>query len=246
VAPPARFLSTTAWGSIVVRARDLPGASHIARHLEGWDMGRRYDELDPGLREWIGAQPLFFVATAPMDIDGHVNLSPKGGNGTFHVLGPTTVAYVDLVGSGIETVAHLRENGRVVLMFCAFSGPPKIVRLHGRGRVVQTGEPEFAALLTGFTLADDVREVARSIVVVDLERITDSCGFVVPRMEYAGDRDQLFRSGALRRKQQGAGWKAAYQSAKNAVSIDGLPGLDISEQAPDEETAALSSAGRAL
>lgn len=208
-------------------------------------MGRRYDELDDGLRAWIGAQPLFFVATAPTDIDGHVNLSPKGDAGTFRVLGPTTVAYIDLVGSGIETVAHLRENGRIVLMFCAFTGPPKIVRLHGQGRVVQTGEPEFMALLDQFSPADEVRTVARSVIVVEVERITDSCGFVVPRMEYAGDRDQLFRWGENRRAQQGAGWKDAYQASKNAASIDGLPGLNIAEHTPSDETAVLSSAGTA-
>jgi len=205
-------------------------------------MGRHYDELDDGLRAWIGAQPLFFVATAPTDAGGHVNCSPKGGAGTFQVLDPTTVAYLDLIGSGIETIAHLRENGRIVLMFCAFGGPPKIVRLHGRGRAVQSGEPEFATLLDRFAPGDELRGAARSVVVVEVDRITDSCGFVVPRMEYAGDRDHLFRWSENRREQQGAGWKDAYQATKNAVSIDGLPGLDLAENASADQTAALPSA----
>ena len=211
-------------------------------------MGRLYDEVEDGLRDWLGAQPLFFVATAPTDLDGHLNLSPKGGTGTFRVMGPTTVAYLDLVGSGIETVAHLRENGRIVLMFCAFSGPPKIVRLHGRGRVVPSDEPEFASLLETFAPNDDVTALARSIVVVEVERIADSCGFVVPRMEYAGDRDQLIRWSEHRREQHGEGWKDAYLAANNATSIDGLAALDIQspEGAGDVEHAALSSAGTAL
>ncbi len=211
-------------------------------------MGRLYDELEDGLRDWLGAQPLFFVATAPTDLDGHLNLSPKGSAGTFRVLGPTTVAYLDLVGSGIETVAHLRANGRIVLMFCAFSGPPKIVRLHGRGRVVPSDEPEFASLLETFAPSDEVTALARSIVVVEVERIADSCGFVVPRMEYAGDRDQLIRWSERRREQHGEAWKDAYLAANNATSIDGLAALDVQrpEGAGDVERAALSSAGKAL
>ena len=113
-------------------------------------MGRLYDAIDDTTRQWLAKQPMFFVATAPNDPDGHVNLSPKGAAGAFRVLGPTRVAYVDLVGSGVETAAHLRENGRIVLMFCAFAGPPKIVRLHGQGRVVRQDDPEFAALLPEF------------------------------------------------------------------------------------------------
>jgi Pyridoxamine 5'-phosphate oxidase len=190
-------------------------------------MGRLFENLDDGLRDWLQAQPLFFVATAPDDPSGHLNLSPKGATGTFRVLGPAAVAYVDLVGSGIETVAHLRENGRIVLMFCAFAGPPKIVRLHGRGRVVPEGDAEFAGLVDRFELSDEVRPLARSIVLVEVERIADSCGFVVPRMEYLADRDQLVRWGATRREKDGARWKRDYVAAKNAVSIDGLPGLDV-------------------
>ena len=110
-------------------------------------MGRVYDTIDRATERWLAKQPMFFVATAPNDLEGHVNLSPKGAAGAFRVLGPNRVAYVDLVGSGVETVAHLRENGRIVLMFCAFAAPPKIVSLHGQGRIVPEDDPEFATLL---------------------------------------------------------------------------------------------------
>src|SRR5215210_7124048 len=109
-------------------------------------MARTYEQIDDTMREWIARQPMFFVATAPLAGDGHVNVSPKGPGGTLRVLGPARVAYLDLVGSGAETIAHLRENGRIVVMFCAFEGPPRIVRLHGHGRVTQLGEPDFDAL----------------------------------------------------------------------------------------------------
>lgn len=189
-------------------------------------MGRLYDAIDGSLQAWIEHQSMFFVATAPSGVDGHVNLSPKGGTDTFRVLGPSTVAYVDFVGSGIETVAHLKDNGRIVLMFCAFAGPPKIVRLYGQGRVVQPGDVEFDGLLAAFAPSEDVRLVVRGVVVVDVTRIADSCGFGVPRMEYVGERDQLFRWAEQRQAKDGNDWKDDYQRTKNATSIDGLVGLD--------------------
>src|SRR4051794_27460732 len=146
-------------------------------------MGQIFESIDGKLRQWLNKQPVFFVATAPNDLAGHVNLSPKGGTGVFRILGPKTAAYVDLVGSGAETAAHLRENGRIVLMFCAFSGPPKIVRLHGQGRVVPEEDAGFGELLPEFHLSDESRPLARGIVIVEVERISDSCGFGVPRME---------------------------------------------------------------
>src|SRR5579864_4196071 len=102
-------------------------------------MGSVYPELDHGLREFIARQHVFFVATAPLAPGGHINLSPKGLD-SFRILGPREVAYLDLVGSGVETVAHLRENGRVTLMFCAFEGRPRILRLYGRGRPIEPGD----------------------------------------------------------------------------------------------------------
>src|SRR6059058_3779379 len=104
-------------------------------------MGRVYDGIDERLAAWIARQPLFFVATAPLAGDGHVNVSPKGPIGSLRVLDDHTVAYLDVTGSGAETIAHLRENGRIVVMLCAFEGPPKILRLHGRGEAVQAGDP---------------------------------------------------------------------------------------------------------
>lgn len=190
-------------------------------------MGRLYETIDAPLRRWLAKQPMFFVATAPNDPAGHVNLSPKGGEGTFHVLGPTTVAYVDFVGSGVETAAHLRENGRIVLMFNAFSGPPKIVRFHGQGRVLAEDSPEFAALLPSLSLPPESRRLVRGIVVVDVERISDSCGFGVPRMDLVAERDQLQRWSETQEAKHGETWKTRYMREKNTRSIDGMPGYDL-------------------
>src|SRR5918992_3407984 len=134
-------------------------------------MGTVFPEIDDRLREWIARQPMFFVATAPSGDDGHLNLSPKGGKGTLAVLGPRELAYVDLFGSGIETVAHLKQNGRIVLMLCAFDGPPMIVRLHGRGEVVEMADLRFAGLLARFDLPAEARTSIRSVVRVDVTRI---------------------------------------------------------------------------
>jgi hypothetical protein len=195
-------------------------------------MGQIFESIDGKLRQWLDKQPVFFVATAPNDPAGHVNLSPKGGAGVFQILGPKTAAYVDLVGSGAETVAHLRENGRIALMFCAFSGPPKIVRLHGQGRLVPEDDAEFAALLSAFPLSDESRPLARGIVIVEVERISDSCGFGVPRMELVADRDQLQRWSEQQHAKNGDDWKQQYMAAKNSASIDGLPAYDVEVVGP--------------
>jgi hypothetical protein len=209
-------------------------------------VGRLYDAIDDSLQRWLARQPLFFVATAPNAANGHVNLSPKGGVGTFRVLAPRAVAYVDLVGSGVETAAHLQENGRIVLMFCAFSGPPKIVRLHGQGRVLTPDNGEYGSLLPGFALDEETRALARGIVVIDITRIGDSCGFVVPRMELAAPRDQLARWGEQQAAKHGERWKERYVAANNAASLDGLPGYGVSTWVSEEGAEALSSRGRAL
>jgi hypothetical protein len=209
-------------------------------------MGRIFDVLDDDLIEWIDRQPLFFVATAPTATDGLVNVSPKGGRGSLRVFGPTTVAYLDLTGSGVETVAHLRENGRIVLMFCAFEGPPKILRLHGRGRVVTNEDAEWPDLLAAFAPNDDVLHLLRSIVVVEITRIGDSCGFVVPRMDFVEDRQHLVQWARNREEQFGPDWKARYQQANNRRSLDGLPGLPTTEEPDAADSERLSSAGRAL
>lgn len=189
-------------------------------------MAKLFEQIDDALRAFIEAQPMFFVATAPSGDGGHVNLSPKGGTNLFRVTGPHGFAYVDLMGSGIETVAHLRENGRIVVMFCAFEGPPKIVRLHGTGRPVQQRDEGFDDLVATFELSDEQRPAVRSVITVEVARVADSCGFVVPRMDYVGERDQLYRFADNRIRKLGADAVLAYVSENNAESIDGLGGLD--------------------
>jgi hypothetical protein len=178
-------------------------------------MGRVLDAITDELAAFIAAQRVFFVATAPAD-GGHVNVSPKGLD-TFAVLDANTVAYLDLTGSGVETIAHLRENGRITVMFCAFDGKPNIVRLYGRGEVLPTGEPEADALLPRFGDYPG----ARSVIRVQVDRVSTSCGYGVPLLSYDGERDQL-TTWADRRGPEGL---VAYREEKNAVSIDGLPGL---------------------
>jgi hypothetical protein len=180
-------------------------------------MGKRIAAIDADLGAWIAAQRVFFVATAPSGDDGHVNCSPKGGE-QLRVLAPTTVAYVDRVGSGVETIAHLRQNGRIVVMLCAFEGPPRIVRLHGRGEVLPAGSAAFDTLLPQLTEAP---AGARAIVRIDVARIADSCGFGVPRYRFEADREQLPAWVA----KKGPDGVAAYVRDRNALSIDGLPGL---------------------
>ena len=189
-------------------------------------MAKRFDEITDQLRDFIQAQPMFFVGTAPSGDGGHINVSPKGGSNLFHVTGPHGFAYVDLVGSGVETIAHLRENGRIGLMFCSFERAPKIGRLHGIGRPVQQGDERFAEVLATFELSDEQRPTVRSVIEVDVNRITDSCGFVVPRMDYVAERDQLYRWTDNRLRKEGPDALRAYVSANNAASIDGLDGLD--------------------
>ncbi len=155
-------------------------------------MATVYDGIDRGMAAWIEAQPMFFVATAPLAADGLVNLSPKGTTGTFRVLDEHTFAYLDITGSGVETIAHLRENGRICVMFCAFDGKPNIVRLHGTGRAVPVGTPEFDEALAGFGAAGaERRRYLRAVIVVDVQRVADSCGFAVPRMELVAERETL-------------------------------------------------------
>jgi hypothetical protein len=185
-----------------------------------------FDHIDDSLRAFIESAPMFFVATAPSGDGGHVNLSPKGGRGLFRVTGPLGFAYVDLMGSGIETIAHLRENGRIVVMFCSFEGAPKIVRLHGTGRPVQQNDEGFEDRLATFDVSAEQRRAVRSVIEVDVARVSDSCGFVVPRMDYVGERDQLYRYADNRIRKLGEEAVLAYVSENNAESLDGLTGLD--------------------
>jgi hypothetical protein len=180
-------------------------------------VGNSYDEITTALAEWIARQRLYFVATAPLAADGLLNCSPKGMD-TFRILNPKEVAYLDLTGSGVETAAHLRENGRIVLMFCAFDGPPKILRLHGVGDVIPANTPEYDALRPLFPDLPG----ARAIIRVRLTRVGDSCGYAVPRFDYVQQRDQLIRWAERKTDQE----LADYRRKKNAQSLDGLPGLD--------------------
>ena len=179
-------------------------------------MAREYDVIDDKLTDFVCGQPVFFVATAPLSEDGHVNLSPKGLD-SFAVLDDRTVAYLDLTGSGVETIAHLRENGRIVVMFCAFEGSPRIVRFHGKGRAVLKDDPEFEELAGHFK----PRISARSVIVIDVTRISDSCGYGVPLMRFERERDQLPKWA----DRKGPDGVAEYQRTKNATSLDGLPGV---------------------
>ena len=191
-------------------------------------MGKVYTELDERLAKFISRQPVFFVATAPCLTEdgegGHVNLSPKGYRDTFAVLGPRRVAYVDLTGSGAETIAHLRQNGRITIMFCSFGKQPKILRIYGRGRVVLPGSPDWPALAARFSLNGTQgasRPDRRAIIVVEADRIADSCGYAVPRMKLTEERGLLEELAERKSAEE----HAAYRAEKNAVSIDGLPSL---------------------
>jgi hypothetical protein len=192
-------------------------------------MGKVFEGIDDRLARWIAAQPMFFVGTAPLDADGHLNVSPKAPIGTLRVLNPSCVAYLDFVGSGAETIAHLRENGRIVIMLCAFSGPPRILRLHGRGSVVAAGEPGFDELLEScaFDEVGAVPEARRSIVTVEIDRIADSCGYGVPLMKLSGHREHMELWAAKKLRVGGPDALLDYQREKNSVSIDGLPAVDL-------------------
>ncbi|MET8340731.1 pyridoxamine 5'-phosphate oxidase family protein [Streptosporangium canum] len=186
-------------------------------------MGKIHDRINDRLREFIQAQPVYFVATAP-EQGGHVNVSPKGYADTFAVLDDTTVAYLDLDGSGVETISHLRQNGRITIMFCAFSGPPNILRLYGTGRVVVPENPGFPDLIKKFGPHPGVR----SIIVVDCDRISDSCGFSVPFMSFDEERTLLDEWAQRKDVQQ----KRTYRARNNRESIDGIPGLSPEETDP--------------
>ncbi len=181
-------------------------------------MSNQLASIDPELAAWIAKQHIFFVATAPLSVDGHINLSPKGGN-TFRVLGPLEVVYQDYTGSGAETVAHIRDNGRIVIMFCAFDGPPRIVRLHGRGAVITQEGTRFAEMAALFP----EHPGTRAFIYVSVTRVSSSCGYSVPFFEFRNHRDTLDRWCS----NQGPDKLQAYRAAKNRKSIDGLPAFDL-------------------
>ena len=199
-------------------------------------MGRTHDSIDARLAGFMLAQPLFFVASAPLTAEGRVNCSPKSNHGELVVLDESRVGYLDRNGSGVETIAHLRENGRIVLMFCAFEGLPRIVRIHGRGSVVERGDEGFGELAAKFPI--DRIEGARSIIVVSAERVSDSCGYGVPLMAFTAHRTQM-AEWAARKGEEGM---REYREANNALSLDGLPGLQSLERvSPDSPPAGLGA-----
>ena len=179
-------------------------------------MATTYDELTADQIGWIAEQSVFFVASAPSGDGGHANVSPKGYD-TFRVIGPTTVAYLDLTGSGVETIAHLRQNGRLTIMFCAFSGRPRILRLYGHGRAVRPADDGFEALLGNF----DPIGGLRSIITLELDRIQSSCGYSIPLMEVVGERETLLDWA----EKKGVDGLEDYWATRNAESIDGLDGI---------------------
>ncbi|MGW0749452.1 pyridoxamine 5'-phosphate oxidase family protein [Streptomyces sp. NPDC002587] len=186
-------------------------------------MGKLYERIDGRLRTFIEEQPVFFTATAPLAGDGHVNLSPKGRAGTLVVIDEQTLAYLDFGGSGAETIAHVRENGRITLMWCAFSGPPNIVRIHGEGEAVFRDDPRWGELIALFGGADGPS--ARAVIVVRALRIADVCGYAVPLMEYQGER--TLHSEYFGRKTDEE--FAEYCEKKDFIgtSLDGLPALPL-------------------
>lgn len=186
-------------------------------------MGKVYEGITPRLRAFIEEQKVFFVASAPLSGDGHVNLSPKGREGTLVVLGEDALAYLDFGGSHAETIAHLRENGRITLMWCAFTGPPKVLRVHGRGAAIFRDDPRWPDLIGHFTAADG--PAARAIILVEAVMVSDSCGFAVPFMDYREEREQHAQYFGRKSDDE----FAAYCASKphNGASIDGLPGLPL-------------------
>lgn len=184
-------------------------------------MGKVYDAIDEKLSAWLSAQKIFFVATAPLSQQGHVNCSPKDSR-SFQILDERTVVYLDLTGSGVETIAHVKENGRIVLMFCAFGGAPNIVRMHGQGEVIESHHRDFLTLKARFGIVPGLR----SFIRVRLTRVSTSCGFGVPLYEFLGNRNQL----AAWAEHKGSEKLVEYQHEKNASSIDGLRGIGHTER----------------
>lgn len=205
-----------------VRFGSLPAKGELGEAPSGWSsvnsvqaMSKVREAFTPELKEWIAEQKIFFVATAPRSDAGHLNCSPKGGD-SFRVLNDHEVAYIDLTGSGIETIAHLQENGRIVVMFCAFHGPPKIVRLYGQGVVLYPEQPEFTALAKNFPHNSGTRAIIR----INVSRIADSCGLAVPLFDFVASRDKLDKWSQTKQPAE----IAAYRQKKNKTSIDGIPG----------------------
>ena len=177
-------------------------------------MGKFNESIADHHKDFIELQHLFFVSTSPLNAEGHINLSPKGLD-SFRILSPTRVAYMDIIGSGNETSAHILENGRITFMFCAFDGPPNILRLYGKGHTVLSGDREWSELSSHFTLLPSTRQ----IIVADIFKVQTSCGFAVPYYKYTGERDHAHKWA----EKKGPEGLEEYKKEKNLVSLDGLP-----------------------
>lgn len=175
-------------------------------------MGKQYTQLTDPLTDFITRQKMFFVGTAAAD--GKVNVSPKGMD-TLRVVSPNRVLWLNLTGSGNETAAHLREQPRITLMFCAFEGDPLILRLYGHARALHPRDPEWAALLALFPNLNG----SRQLVDVTIELVQTSCGMGVPFLDYKSERDQLEKWA----DKKGAQGIREYWEVKNQVSLDGKP-----------------------
>ena len=178
-------------------------------------MAKFFDSIQPTHKAFIEHQKMFFVASAPLEADGHVNCSPKGGD-VFRVISENQVAYLDYTGSGNETSAHMIQNGRITFMFCAFDGPPNILRLYGQGHTILPTDPEWPALAALF---NDLHPATRQIIVAHIDKVQTSCGFSVPLYEYAGERDHHYKWA----ENKGPDGLIQYSQEKNRISIDGLP-----------------------
>jgi predicted pyridoxine 5'-phosphate oxidase superfamily flavin-nucleotide-binding protein len=187
-------------------------------------MGKTHERIDDRLRAFIEAQPVFFTATAPLAADGTVNLSPKGLKGSLAVLDDHTIAYLDFAGSNAETVAHLRENGRITLMWCAFQGPPTVLRVHGTGEAVFRDDPRFPGLLAHFPDSEYGDHGLRAIIVVTARTVRDACGYAVPYMAYESDRELHGRRFS---RDDDESLSAYFSKRAIATSIDGLPGVPL-------------------
>jgi hypothetical protein len=188
-------------------------------------MAKVFEEITDHLRDWVARQPMFFVATAPLDPEGHINVSPKGPIGSLRILDGRTVSYLDISGSGAETIAHVRENGRIVIMLCAFEGPPRIVRFHGTARILRWDESGFAEAAAPFEHLS-IDEARRSVITVDVARVSDSCGYGVPLMAFEGLREHHRLHSAKTLRVLGPDGYEARKLTKNALSLDGLPAVD--------------------
>ena len=177
-------------------------------------MGKFSDSISPAHQEFIKQQHIFFVASAPLSAEGHINLSPKGMD-AFRVLGNNKIGYMDVISSGNETSAHTLENGRITIMFCSFDKTPNILRLYGKGFAVLPNSADWDLYAPHFTIYQSTRQ----IIVADIHLVQTSCGFGIPVFDFMSERDIHFKWA----EQEGAKGLQEYIKINNLKSLDGLP-----------------------